>query len=611
MSRLPAYKKILMPTLTLTVESKDLAAMAVGLVRDLASLMGRLGDVLIVPLASDPEEPASTSYLRMRPISDESVDRMLEAWSADYVLTGTLKPIAHGFSVAVALRELGGGTRWSEEIELLDGLVQKARLSLAANAIQAAIGKRKDVRRARQGGTRSLEAFKRTCLARYPKLVPQKRISLLQAAIRIDPSYAEAELLLADRLESQGKRDEARRLLRRVARSHPHFSWARQRHGVALRVAGRAEEAIDEIQAALDSDPDGGTLFHAGLYAEVGGDSATAATLYQRAVERGHIHAILCEKLGRLRANTGHYSDALSLWERALELEPGMTHLLGNIALACHHLGDDEEAERLFDWALREAPSKFTTHASRAVFLQDLGRHAEAAEACTVALELRPDSALLHNNRGVSRMEIGDLEGAREDFEAALAKSPGRQLTTYIRANLARLAQGGAILDEASRLFHQGADLVQSDSANRAVPLLIEALDLHRDSWEGWLFLALAYRDLREWERAAGALWEAQQLAPDRPELHSERALVLLSLQRWEDAVTSARRAVELQPRNAAYVCNLGLALMEAGQLPEAHDVFEEADRLDPHDAITLRCLKEIRRRERKDLGWGESWGPR
>ncbi len=609
--RLPAYKKILMPTFTLTVESKDLAAMAVGLVRDFASLMGRLGDVLIVPLASDPKGPGSVSDQRMQPISNEAVDRMLEAGSADYVLTGTLKPIAHGFSVTVALRELGGVTRWGEEIEFVDGLIQEARLALAANAVQAAIGKRKDVRRARQGGTRSIEAFKRTCLARYPKLSPEKRISLLQDAIRIDPGYAEAELLLADRLESQGKRDEARRLLRRVARSHPHFSWVRQRHGVALRVAGRAEEAVEEIQAALDSDPDGDTLFHAGLFAEAGGDSVTAATLYQRAVERGCISAILCEKLGRLRANTGRYSDALSLWERALELEPGMTHLLGNVALVCHHLGDDEEADRLFDWALREAPSKFTTHASRAVFLQDLGRHTEAAEACTVALELRPDSALLYNNRGVSRMKLGDLEGARQDFDAALARSPDRQLTTYIRANLARMGQGGATQNEASRLFRQGAGLVKSNSANRAVPLLIEALDLHRDTWEGWLLLALAYRDLRDWERAAEALGEAQQLAPDRPELHSERALVLLSLHRWEDAVTSARRAVELQPTSAAYVCNLGLALMEAGQLPEAHDVFEEADRLDPDDAVILRCLKEVRRRARKGSVWGESWSPR
>lgn len=609
-TQLPAYKKVLFPTLTLSVDSRDLAAMAVGMVRDISGLMGRLGDVLIVPLATDSENPSRAAELRMKPISDEAVDRMLEEWAAHSVLTGLLKPARHGFAVTVALRGPGGTTVWADELELLDGLVQDARLVLASNAVEAATGKRKDVRRARQGGTRSIEAYKRACLARYPKLDPKKRITLLEEAVRIDPGYAEAELLLADRLETMGRRDESRRLLRSVARRHPHFSWARQRYGVALRVAGRADAAIEEVQAALDSDPDGGTLFHAGLFAEAGGDPGTAATLYQRAVERGCINPILCEKLGRLRANAGRYGDALVLWERAMELEPGMTHLLGNLALGCHHLGDDDEADRLFSRALREAPDKFTTHANRAVYLQDLGRHEEAVEACDVALGIRGDSALLHNNRGVSRMELGQEDAARADFLRALELSPTRQLATYIRANLARLDRGGATLDEASRLLRHGAELVRNDAASRAVPLLVEALDLHRDSWEGWLFLALAYRDLRDWERAAEALWEALQIKPEHPGVLSERALVMLSLGRRSEALQSARAAVEIAPEDASLRANLGLVLMETGDLAEARTEFEEADRLDADDPIVHRCLKEVRRRGRKNSEWGESWSP-
>ncbi len=609
-TQLPPYKKILLPTLTVSIESRDLAAMVVGFVRDLAALMGRLGDVQIVPLATDSEAPIRASTPRMQPISNEAVDRMLEEWSADYVITGFLEPVRHGFAVSVSLRGPGGGEKWADEVDLVDGLVQDARLVLAANAVEAATGKRKDVRRARMGGTQSIEAFKRACLGRYPKLDPAKRIQLLKEARAIDPGFAEAELLLADRLESQGQRDEARRLLRSVARKHPHFSWARQRHGVALRVAGRQEEAIEEVQAALDSDPDGGTLFHAGLFAEAGGDPVTAATLYQRAVERGCINPILCEKLGRLRANAGRYDAALALWERAMELEPGMVHLLGNVALAAHHLGDDEEADRLFSRALREAPGKFTTHANRAVYLQDLGRHEEAVEACDVALSIRPDSALLHNNRGVSRMELGDFEGARADFERGLELEPGRQLATYIRANLARVDRGGATLDEAGRLFRQGAELVKNQAPTRAAPLLMEALDLHRDSFEGWLFLALAYRDMRDWERAAEALWESLRLRPDVPEVLSERALILLSLHRWEEAKAVAERAVELAPDNAGLRCNLGLVLMESGDLEAARTVFEEADALDAEDPIIQRCMKEVRRRGRKHSGWGDSWSP-
>ena len=607
---LPAYRKIVFPTLALSVDSEDLAAMAVGLVRDLSGIMGRLGDVLIVSPATDSPSPTRTSVSRLEPIADALIDNILEDWTAHFVLCGTLRPTTEGFTVGISLRGPGGANLWSDEVELVDGLVQDARLVLAANCVEAATGRRKDVRRARRGGTRSIEAYKRACLARYPKLDPKKRLSLLQEAVRIDPGYAEAELLLADRLESLDRRDEARRLLRAVARRHPHFSWARQRYGVALRVAGRADDAIEEIQAALDSDPDGGTLFHAGLFAETGGDPGTATTLYQRAVERGCINPILCERLGRLRANAGRYGDALVLWERALELEPGMTHVLGNLALGCHHLGDDAEAERLFSRALREAPGKFTTHANRAVFLQDLGRHEEAVEACDVALRIRGDSALLHNNRGVSRMEMGDHPSAREDFARALQLTPSRQLATYIRANLARLDRGGAALDEAARLFRQGAELVQNQSSHRAVPLLVEALDLCSDSSEGWLFLALAYRDLSDWERASRALGQCLELEPNRPDVLSERALVLLSMGREAEAVISARKAVELAPEDAAFRSNLGLVLMEMGKLGEARTAFEEADKIATNDPVVLRCLKEVRRRDRKNSGWGDTWSP-
>lgn len=207
-------------------------------------------------------------------------------------------------------------------------------------------------------------------------------------------------------------------------------------------------------------------------------------------------------------------------------------------------------------------------------------------------------------------MELGDLSSAREDFARALELQPSRQLAIYIRANLARLDRGGATLDEASRLFRQGAELVKNDSAQQAVPLLVEALDLHRDSCDGWLFLALAYRGLRDWERAAEALWEALQLEPDRPGVLSERSLVMLSMGREDEALASARKAVQIAPDHAGFRSNLGLVLMEMGELAQARSEFEAADKLDADDPIVLRCLKEVRGRGRKNLGWGETWSP-
>lgn len=602
---LPAYKKVLLPSLVLPEPSRDMAALAAGFVSDLALLMNRLGDVHVKPLVQDPHRPGPRRAPRTMPLSNAAIDRMLEAEGADYVVTGYLALTPDAMTGEVAVRGPNGEGVWSDALDLPDGVVGDARLVLAANLIEAATGQRKDVRRARLGSTRSLDAYKRVCLARFHGLDAAKRIEVLNEALRHDPDFAEARLVLADALEKQGQRAEARKILAIVASQQPRFSWARQRYGVALRVAGFTDKAVEEVQAALDSDPDGLTLYHAGLFAEAGGDPVTAATLYGRAVDRGCIDAVLCDKLGRLRANEGQLEEAIALWERARSLSPQNGHLLGHLALAWHQAGDDERAEALFEQALVEAPDAFTTHANRVVWLQDLARHDEAVEATTRALELRPHDALLFNNRGVSRLALDDLVGARQDFEAALALDPDTELASYLRANIARLDPAGSRLHEAHRLLAEGARAVQDERARQAIPLLLESLDLNGESPEAWLLLSIAYRQERLWEQASDALGQVLHLRADDADALGERALALLALGRHDEALDHARMAVELRPGDADALSNLGLVFMERGSLDDANEQFVRAAEVDPTDPVVAACRKELKKRRRKDPRWG------
>lgn len=604
---LPPFKKVLLTSLLLTEPSRDLAALAAGFVCDLALLMNRLGDVRVQPLVQDPAHRTSSRLPRTVPVADDALLRMASAHRADFVVTGSLAVLPDAFAGEVCMRDAQGREVWSDSLELPDGSISEARLVLGANLIEAATGSRKDVRRARLGSTRSLEAYKRVCLARFHGLDPTKRLQLLDEAMQIDPEFAEAQLLLADTLEKQGKRGRARKMLASVATQHPNFSWGRQRYGVALRVGGFADTAVDEVQAALDSDPDGITLFHAGLFAEAGGDPTTAATLYARAVERGCIDPVLCDKLGRLKANAGELREATALWERARRLDSGFDHLLGNLALAHHHQGDDERAHELFSQALELAPDAFTTHANRAVWLQDRGEHEDAIEACTRALSIRPSEALLYNNRGVSRLAVRDKAGAREDFEAALALHPDPELRTFLAANLARLDPADTRSGEAHRLLERGARAVQDELPRTGIPLLLESLDLNPEVPEAWLFLAIAYRQERLWEQAADALARTLSLQPADADALGERALALLALGRHEEALDHARLAVEQRPDDAGAVCNLALVQMECGKFDDAGESLESAEGLDPADPIVAACQRELKRRRRKDPRWGQA----
>ena len=603
---LPPFKMVLFPSLVLPEPSRDLAALAAGFVCDIALLMNRLGDVHVRPLVQDPAHRGSSRLPRTMPLGDAALTRMADAHRADFVVTGYLALLSDAFTGEIVLKNAAGEALWTDALEVPDGSVSEARLVLAANLIEAATGSRKDVRRARLGSTRSLEAYQRICLARFHGLDPSKRLQLLDEALQIDPEYANARGLLADTLEKQGKRGRARKVLAAVASQHPTLSWGRQRYGVALRVGGFHEQAVDEVQAALDGDPDGITLFHAGLFAEAGGDPATASTLYARAVERGCIDPVLCDKLGRLKANAGELADAIALWERARALDGAFDHLLGNLALAHHHLGEAETAAALFASALELAPDAFTTHANHAVWLQDRGEHTAAVEACSRALDIRPRSALLFNNRGISRLALGDAAHARADFEAALGLNPGPELRTFLAANLARLDPPNSRLVEAHRLLESGAAAVQDEDSRQGTSLLLESLDLNPQSPEAWIFLSIAYRQERLWEQAADALARALSLQPENVDALSERALALLALGRNEEALDHARLAAGLRPDDAGARCNLALVQMECGRFEDAGDELAIALEQDPADPIISACQRELRRRRRKDPRWGQ-----
>lgn len=620
---LPPFTRVLLSPLQIDVPSAEMDQFAAGIVEDLALLMNRLGEVVTTALSVEVIQgahragravrptgtpPAAMSPFLVPPLDAAAVDRLLSAYDGDAIVTGSIESAGDGLDISLTLRGDGGERRWASRLAVEDGEVNDARVILAANLVEAATGRRKDVRHVRSGGPTLVASWRRSCLARHRRVDAVRRIELLREAIHLDPDYAEAWSQLADAVERVGDRRAALEILQQAAGRFPQNSSIRQRYGVALSLAGQHKDAVAEVQAALDADPDGTVLFHAGLFAEAGGDGETAAVLYERAVERGCVQATLYQKLGGLRANAGRHEEAIELWDRARQLDTSMGFLLASIGLALHHLGRDAEAGPLFEQALVEAAHAFSTHANHAVYLQDLGRHADAVAACDRALQLRPDAASVLNHRGISRMMVGDLDGARADFEAALQVLPTGELATYVRANLARLEQGELRRTEAVRLLKEGAALVQREQGERAVPLLLESLDLVPELPESWIFLALAYRDGRMWDGVADSFAHALRLRPGDAEVLSERALALLALERTGEALEHARLAAQLAPEDAAIHCNLGLVQMEAGDLDGARDSIARAATLDPADPIVIRCKKELKKRGRKSADWGGSW---
>ncbi len=160
---------------------------------------------------------------------------------------------------------------------------------------------------------------------------------------------------------------------------------------------------------------------------------------------------------------------------------------------------------------------------------------------------LDPDALV---RRGIAAHEAGRLDGARHDYEAALAAAPQHPHATHYLG----------VLD-----YQRGATMTAIARLEKAVALL-----------------------------------------PDIPDFHGNLGLAYAAADRLDDAIASQRRAIELAPAHAAAWNNLGLALHEQNRHDEAIAAYERALQIDPRFARARWNLAMSRLARGDAGGWDD-----
>ena len=189
------------------------------------------------------------------------------------------------------------------------------------------------------------------------------------------------------------------------------------KEGSELLQAGRAEEALQRFQAALNSAP-------------------TDATL--------HLHA------GAALHNLGRYAEAITSYQQAADSAPGMGEVYNNLGNSLLALGRFAEAVDNFSRASELLPSSPVPLAAKATALLALG-HVAAAEAdCRGALLLDPAFAAAHWNLALNLLLQGKYFEGWQEYEWRWLK-PG--FTSPIRHSDMPLWDGSP-LDGRTILLH-------------------------------------------------------------------------------------------------------------------------------------------------------------
>ncbi|MFW6105009.1 MAG: tetratricopeptide repeat protein [Chloroflexota bacterium] len=103
--------------------------------------------------------------------------------------------------------------------------------------------------------------------------------------------------------------------------------------------------------------------------------------------------------------------------------------------------------------------------------------------------------------------------------------------------------------------------------------------------------LASMFEKEEEWELAIEVYRQGLACAEDAV-LHNGIGYSLARANRFEEAEHHSRRAMELEPDNAAYANDLGYLLLEQGQVHEARTLFQRALQLDPSDELARGNLR-------------------
>lgn len=191
--------------------------------------------------------------------------------------------------------------------------------------------------------------------------------------------------------------------------------------------------------------------------------------------------------------NAGRLGDAETIYTNILSALPDHHDALHLLGLVAHERGDHRKAAALIERAVNIEPKIGEMHGNLALVLQDLGRLDEAEICFETALSLSPDFAEGYHNFGLMLQARGNLERALEYFQRAVTIAPD-----FLEARC-----------------HLGDALLENNQPGKAIPHYRKAIEFEASLATAHASLGIALLRTGQAEDALCSLRHAIQLEPD------------------------------------------------------------------------------------------------
>jgi tetratricopeptide (TPR) repeat protein len=168
----------------------------------------------------------------------------------------------------------------------------------------------------------------------------------------------------------------------------------------------------------------------AAFYVSRGNDYANkgqyeeAISAYNKALEINPRYALAYHNRGSVYAKKNQYNEAISDFTKALEINPKFAAAYYYRGITYFNKGQYEEAISDFTKALEINPRDALTYYNRGIAYDDKGQYDEAISDYTKALEIDPKDGWAYYNRGIVYGKKGQYDQAISDYYKALEINP-------------------------------------------------------------------------------------------------------------------------------------------------------------------------------------------
>ena len=207
-----------------------------------------------------------------------------------------------------------------------------------------------------------------------------------------DPGNPLYQFAYGEALYKTGSQEAALLAMAEAARLDP--AGYRMNYAKQLGVAGRQAEAVAEMQALIEANPDDvEALRGAGWYLCQQKDFTRGLPLLRRAAELRRSDPDILESLGAMQAANGDYKDAALTYTQVVSFQPKNRQARGKLADSLLRSGNTDEAIMTLRRGVAAEPTVPELWRELGATLQRVGRPADAAAVYRDYTKAFPEAA--------------------------------------------------------------------------------------------------------------------------------------------------------------------------------------------------------------------------